>query len=191
MSAESIRPLLRIMVVVPFTGSFLLLSGCGGSYSGTSDYEKFKQQEQGFSVDIEAAGGTATREGKSMYGIERSGWLVDLSGAEINDALITSLTDVAQKDAVFQLNLSNSKITDDQLAKLDAGKVFQKMVELNLSNTAITDAGLDKLSNFHCITDLNLKGSKATKAGATRLGKKQIANPDTPPPFKKQPKLTI
>lgn len=179
------------MIVLPVTCVLLSLSGCGGSYSGKSDYERKKEKEQGFGGLIEAAGGTATKEGRRMYGFELTGWLIDLSGAEITDELITSITEVAQKDAVFQLVLSKSKITDGQLAQLDAGKVLQKTVELNLSDTAITDAGLDKLSNFNCITTLNLKGSKATKAGATRLGKKQIASPDTPRPFRKQPKVTI
>ncbi len=184
-------PLPRVMIVLPFTFVLLLLSGCGGSYSGKSDYEKKKEKEQGFSGLIQAAGGTATKEGKRMKGFEMTGWLIDLSGAEITDELITSITEVAQKDAVFQLILSKSKITDSQLAKLDAGKVLQKTFDLNLSDTAITDAGLDKLSNFHCIETLNLKGSKATQAGATRLGKKQIASPETKKPFQKQPKVTL
>jgi hypothetical protein len=42
-----------------------------------------------------------------------------------------------------------------------------------------------------CLSDLKLKGSKATKAAATRLGKKQMSHPDTPAPLKKQPKVDI
>ena len=161
------------------------------SYSGTSDYEKFKQKQQGFSDLISAAGGTASKEGKSMYGFQMTGWLIDLSGAEITEELITAVTDVAKRTPIFQLVLSKSTITDEQLAQLDAGKVLQKMVILDLSDTTITDAGLDKLSTFHCITELNLKGSQATKAAATRLGERQIAHPDTPRPFKKQPNVSI
>lgn len=178
------------MFALPLACVFFLLSGCG-SFSGTSEYDQAKQGQQGFADVIAAAGGTASREGKRMHGIEMTGWLVDLTGAEITDELIASIAEVAEKEAVFQLVLSKTNITDDQLGKLDNGNVFQKTVVLDLSGTAITDAGLDKMSNFHCITELNLKGSKATKAGATRLGKKQIANPGTPAPFRKQPKVEI
>jgi len=126
-----------------------------------------------------------------MFGFEMSGWMVDLSGAEISEELMAEFLNVGAKDPVFSLNLSESKITDDQLVKLGQGKVLQKTVELDLNDTAISDTGLDGLSNFHCITDLKLKGSTATKAAATRLGKKQMSHPDTPAPFKKQPKVDI
>ncbi|MEZ6059379.1 MAG: hypothetical protein R3C19_03350 [Planctomycetaceae bacterium] len=168
-----------------------VMAGCGGSYYGPSEYELAKQKQQGFSDLIAEAGGTASKEGKRMFGFEMTGWLVDLSGAEISDDLIESITEVAAKDAVFQLVLSKSTITDDQLSQLADGGVFQKMVVLDVTETAVTDAGLDRLTDVHCITELKLKGSSATKAGAARLGSRQIANPDTPAPFKKQPKVDI
>jgi len=184
------RMVVRSMPALQFTGLLILLTGCGG-YSGPSEYQQLKQKLDGFSGVIAAAGGTASKEGKTMYGFQAAGWLIDLTDAKITDELIAAITDVGQSDPVFQLNMSNSKITDDQLAKLDTGKALQKTVDLNLSNTAITDAGLDKLSNFYCITELNLKGSAATAAGAKRMGNKQISNSNTPAPFKKQPKLKI
>lgn len=176
--------------VQTLVGIALFFAGCN-SYSGPSEYQQLKQKQQGFSELIAAAGGKASKEGKAMAGFQMAGWLIDLSNAKISDELIAALVDVGQSDPVFQLNLSNSQITDDQLSKLDAGKVLQKTVNLDLSNTSISDAGLDKLSNFYCITDLNLKGSKATSAGAKRMGSKQISNSNTPAPFKKQPKLKI
>lgn len=166
-----------------------LMCGCG--YTGPSEYEKFKQKEQGFISLISAAGGSAVKEGKTMHGFQMTGWLIDLSNAEITDNVITKIIDVAQDDPVFQLNFSGSSLSDDQLADLDAGTVLQKTVDLNLSGTKITDAGLDRVSNLCCLTTLNLKGSTATAEGAKRLGARKIANPQTPPPFKKQPDLTI
>lgn len=171
-------------------GFMILLSGCN-SYSGPSEYRQLQQKLEGFSAKIEAAGGKAIKEGKAMHGFQMEGWLIDLSNAKINDELIDHIIVVGKTDPVFQLNLSKSNITNEQLAKLDAGNVMQKMVALDLSNTGINDAGLDKLSNFYCLTDLNLKGSSATAAGAKRMGSKQIANSNTPAPFKKQPKLKI
>lgn len=173
-----------------FAGIVIFIAGCN-SYSGPSEYDKFKQNQQSFIEQIAAVGGTASKEGKTLHGFQMAGWLIDLSNAEIADQMIDSLIAVGQEDPVFQLNLSNSNITDEQLAKLDAGKVLQKMVDLNLSNTAITDAGLDQLSNVHCLMDLNLKGTAATSAGAKRLGDRKIAHESTPAPFKKQPKVKI
>ncbi|MEZ6153785.1 MAG: hypothetical protein R3C09_27105 [Pirellulaceae bacterium] len=180
----------RSISVSIFAGIVLLAAGCN-SYSGPSEYQQLKQQQQNFIDQIAAVGGTASKEGKTMFGFQMSGWLFDLSNAELTDQMIEALVEVGQQDPVFQLNLSNTNITDEQLAKLDAGKVLQKMVDLNLSNTAITDAGLDQLSNVHCLMDLNLKGTAATSAGAKRLGDRKIAHESTPAPFKKQPKVKI
>lgn len=170
---------------------FLVVSSGCGLMSGPSEYEKFKQRESTFEGLISNAGGSARKEGKSMYGFHMVGWMIDLSGATLSEKLITEMIEVAQNDPVFDLNLSNTSITDEQLAELDAGNVLQKTVILNLSQTPITDAGLDSLSNFYCLMSLNLKGSKATQEGARRMGEKKIANPQTPAPFKTQPKLEI
>ena len=179
-----LRSLFQIALVIGIT------SGCG-LFSGQSDYEKYKNKEKGFENLIASAGGSAKKEGKAMFGFRMTGWTIDLSGAEITNKVIAQIVEVAQNDPIFDLNLSNTSITDEQLAELDSGNVLQKTVNLNLSQTAITDAGLDALSNFYCISTLNLKGSQATKEGAKRLGDKKIANPQTPAPFKVQPKLEI
>lgn len=170
--------------------AFMLVfaSGCG---SGPSEYEKYMNKGKGFEKAIAGAGGNAKKEGKSMYGFQMTGWTINLSGATLTDDLIGQLVEVAQNDPVFDLNLSKTSLTDEQLAELDSGNVLQKTVNLDLSQTSITDAGLDKLSNFYCITNLNLKGTTATKDGARRLGEKKIANPQTPAPFKKQPAVEI
>ena len=173
-----------------FVLSAMVLTGCGG-YTGPSDYELYKQKQTGFEGVISSAGGTAKKEGKSLHGFTMTGWMINLSGGKVTDKLISQIVEVAQHDPVFELNLSKTAITDAQLAKLDIGKVLQKTVILDLSDTAITDAGLDKLSNFYCISSLNLKGSAATKAGAKRMGDKKIASPITPAPFKKQPEVKI
>ena len=169
----------------------LALGVCGCGYSGPSEYEQYKQKLQGFSDLIVAAGGTASKEGKSMHGFKMTGWLINLSGATITDEIIDQLIFIAKEDPVFQLNFSKSKITDEQLAKLDAGKVLQKTYEMDLSETAITDAGLDRLSNIHILGELKLKGSGATAEGAKRLGERKIASPQTPAPFRTQPNLDI
>jgi hypothetical protein len=189
-SPVSARPRIRLGMLILSCGASLLLSGCGG-YNGPSEYEKLKKKESGFANIIAAAGGTATKEGKAMYGMQMTGWLIDLTKADISDQVISQIIEVAQNDPVFLLKFSGTNITDDQLAELDDALVMQKTFELDLSDTGITDAGLDRVSNVHCLSKLNLKGSSATAEGAKRLGDRKIASPQTPGPFKKQPELTI
>ncbi len=150
--------------------------------------QKLKMQGR-LSGVIAAAGGTAKKEGGSMNGFQMTGWQIDLGGGQVTDEIIDAIIEVGQFDPVFLLNFSGT-ITDERLAKLDANGILQKTIDLNLS-ASISDAGLDRLSNYYCITKLNLKGSKATRAGAKRLGDRMIANPITTMPFKKQPQLEI
>jgi len=170
----------------------LAVSGCGGS-SGTSEYEQMKQKEAGFAETIKAAGGSAKREGRSMGvgKMEGTGWVIDLSNAKITDDVLNAMIERVTAEPIFELNCKGSTLTDDQLAKLDAGKVLQKVFFLDLSSTTISDAGLDKCGNVHCLMELKLKGSKATKAGAKRLGDRKIAHVSTPQMFKTQPKVEL
>ena len=179
----------RLHLVVIFIAG--LCCGCSGLFRGESEYEQQKKKEQGFAGLVEAAGGSAIKEGRILKGFTGVGWFVNLEGAEISSQLLDALVTAVEKDPVYELVLSGSTITDEQLAILDAGKVLQKVIVLDLSKTAITDAGLDKLKNHYVISDLKLSGSQATTAGAKRLGDRQIASPQTPQPFKKQPELDI
>lgn len=168
----------------------LLVSGCGGS-SGVSEYDQMKQQEAGFADIIAAAGGTAKKEGRSLGTgqPQDAGWFIDLSGDKISDELLAAIVAEYANNPVFELNFKGSTITDDQLGKLDAGKVLQKVFVLDLSDTGITDAGLDKCENVHCLSQLRLKGSKATKDGAKRLGERKVAHKSTPKMLQQQPKV--
>lgn len=181
---------LRVLMLVLLLGSLPLLPGCGSSY-GKSEYQKFKESNQVFSDFVAKAGGKAVKEGKTMHGFQMTGWLIDLTGVKITEELIAQIVEVGSVDPVFQLNLSKSNITDEQLVELDAGKVLQKTFDLDLSDTSITDAGLDQLLDIHCLGTLNLKGTKATKDGATRLGQRKIDSPHTPQPFRTQPEVEI
>lgn len=170
----------------------LFATGCGGS-SGSSEYEAMKQKEAGFADVIAAAGGSAKKEGRSL-GIGKPqgiGWFIDLSGDKITDDLIAAIITEYSNTPVFELNLKGSTITDDQLGKLDAGSVLRQMFILDLGDSAITDAGLDKCENVHCLQELRLKGSKATKEGLKRLGQRKIAHKSTPEMFKQPPKSDL
>lgn len=176
---------------LPLKGLCLLVLCCGCGGYGESEYEQVKRRENDFADKVLMAGGSATLEGKAMFGMTGKGWLIDLSGGIISDELIEAMIAAREKDPIFQLDLRGSTITDDQLVRLDQGKVLQQTIKLDLSETAITDAGLDRLQNHYIIAELNIKDSQITEDAARRLGERQINNPQTPGPFKKQPKLDI
>jgi len=172
-------------------GVLLLLSGCSSFWDDTSDFERDRATAGSFSDVIAASGGSAELKGQNFLGFQDAGWNIDLSGATITDELITVIIEAYAKDPVFKLALGKSTITDGQLEKLDEAKVLQKVFVMDLSDTGISDAGLDKLDNMHCLTDLNLLGSKATADGGKRLGARKIASPDTPKLMKSRPKVKI
>lgn len=169
----------------------MIVSGCGLSGGGKSEFEKYQQKENGFIQAVSAAGGKAAKETHTMFGVSKMGWVIDLSGAQITDALIAQIIEAAKFDPIFGMNFSNSKLTNAQLAKLDAGKALERTVQLDLSETAITSEGLDRLSDLLWISVLNLKGSKVTKESGEKLGERKMANPNTPPVFKTQVEIQI
>jgi hypothetical protein len=168
-----------------------IVSGCGSFSSGKNDYERFQQVQTNFINVIVGAGGSASQAEQSMAGFKITGWTINLRGGKVTDAIIEKIIEAARGAPVLDLNLSRTAITDAQLAKLDKAGVLAKTVNLDLSETKISDAGLDQINAVIALTTLNLKGSSATKEGAERLGNRKIANPQTPPPFKKQPEVTI
>ena len=165
-------------------------NGCG-SAPDTTQFDKFKKIEGDFLKSVTDAGGTAKKTTVSLGGFPSPGWQVDLVGGNFTDTLIDQMSEFGATEPLLSLNFSKSKLTNAQLAKLDASKALQKCVELDLSETAISDEGLDKVSNAFSLDALNLKGSAATRAAATRLGQRKISNPQTPAPFRKQPTVQI
>ncbi|QDU42472.1 hypothetical protein [Symmachiella dynata] len=169
---------------------FFLLTGCG-LFEGKSEYQQMLDKRNAFSEMIADAGGSAVMEKRSMHGLNGVGWFIDLSGAELDDALLNAIAEVAKEKSVYELNLADSSITDEQLAQLDKDEVLQKVFFLDLSNTKITDAGLDSVSNIYVIHELNLKGTAVTEAAVKRLGDKQMAQKQTPDAFRTRPKTDI
>ncbi|MCA9158951.1 MAG: hypothetical protein KDA72_11520, partial [Planctomycetales bacterium] len=62
----------RSISVLMFMGIVVHIAGCN-SYSGPSAYQQLKQQQQSFIDQIAAARGTASKEGKTMFGFQMSG----------------------------------------------------------------------------------------------------------------------
>jgi hypothetical protein len=168
----------------------VLTVGCSG-YRGPSDYDKIRQGQDEFAEFVKSAGGMAELKGHLLGNLQDHGWTIDATGMTITDELIERMIEANQEDPVFIMKFGGSTITDEQLEQLDEGKVLQKVFFLDLSETPVTDAGLDRLNKVFAITELNLKGTKATAAAARRLGERKIASPQTPSFLKKQPKVEI
>ena len=169
----------------------LLFTGCSDFFEGESEYEQVQKRNQSFNGLLTEAGGSAVLKGEQVLGFQDAGWFIVLEGSTITDEIITAIIEANEKDPVFQIRLSKSTITNEQLEKLDEAKVLEKVFVMDLSDTEITDDGLDKLNHMHCISQLNLKGSRATADGANRLGQRKISSELTPAPLKKAPQVEI
>lgn len=183
---NGIKPVLSPLMHFATTCALILFAGCGGSYSGESEYDQMMRGKKDFADLIKSAGGSAEEKEFKGYGQEGMAWHIDLSNGKINDDLIDSLGEL---DYIVNLNLSNSNITDKQLLQLDTKSAIKVTLDLDLSGTKITSAAFDKLENFNCLKNVKLKGSKVTKQAVTRFVQKRQGNEKVPDFFKK-PKFT-
>ncbi len=177
----------KLLVVAVGT---LLFSGCG-LFEGKSEHQQMLDKRDQFAELVATYGGSAVFEKRSMDDLAGVGWFIDLSGAEIDDALLNAMAEVVKKKPIFELNLADTSLTDEQLTQLDKADVLQKVIFLNLSNSQITDAGLDGINNFYVIHELNLKGTSVSKEAIKRLGDKQLAQKYTPKDLRKRPNVEI
>lgn len=177
----------KLLVVAVGT---LLFSGCG-LFEGKSEHQQMLDERDQFAELVGTYGGSAVFEKRSMDDLAGVGWFIDLSGAEIDDALLNAMAEVVKKKPIFELNLADTSLTDEQLTQLDKADVLQKVIFLNLSNSQITDAGLDGINNFYVIHELNLKGTSVSKEAIKRLGDKQLAQKYTPKDLRKRPNVEI
>lgn len=181
----------RSLLVLLAGMQLTFLAGCGGMSGGKSNAEQFADRQKALGNSLAGPSGKTALGERSLEGFKQTGWTIDLSGGTVTDATIDKIIEASRSSPVLDLNLSGTAVTDEQLGKLDKAGVFVKTVDLDLSDTKITDAGLDKIETAAVVMNLNIKGSSATQEGAKRLGDRKMKNPSTPPPFKKQPKVTI
>jgi Leucine-rich repeat (LRR) protein len=109
---------------------------------------------------IEAAGGTATRDGAGRI----TG--VDLHASWVTDSDITAL---AALPALTKLDLSMTRITDRGLLEL---KTAPNITDLNLYYAElVSDQGLAVLKGWQRLKRLNLRGSKITDSTLQSLNR--------------------
>ena len=168
----------------------VLNAGCGNSYQGKSEYEEAQELDQVFKNAVQSAGGSAELQSFKKYGQEGQAWVINLSKAQIGDALIDTMVKLGQVAYIAKLDLGQSTITNKQLLKLDAVKACRLTMELDLSNTGLDDATLDQIANLNCLETANLKGTKVTSQAISRFKAKRKGNEDVLPPFK-NPKIAL
>ncbi len=159
--------------------SFLLLavlSGCKGD--GLTDYEREQKKKE---ENVNSLHNQGAKISEKRYPPHGTGYVVDLSGAQLSDSIFQKLKDLKR---VAELDLSKSSLTDDQMGQLN--DVAYLLVKLDLRNTAVTDAGLEKLTNLNVCFNLYLAGTKVTQAGVENFKKQRLARPST-----KTKKMTV
>lgn len=170
-----VRPPISLRVVGLL--ALLLSSGCGPRDGGMNDYAKAQeatQQKVGSLTDLGAKVTRASSPGGEYF-------VVDLSGKTITDDHVRRLIEL---ERVGVLNLSRSTVTDAHIAALHEGGVTRAFHKVDLSHTAVTDTSLDKLPGCKFLAELNLTGSKVTKAGVERFKQARQADSAVGPMFK-------
>jgi len=122
---------------------------------------------------------------KEVQYVQGKAYVVNLSGVAISDDIVKRLKELG---TVTELDMSKSTVTDDQLGAMVANNMFTFLLRFDLSNTGITDAGLEKLDNLLVLNELNLTGSKVTKAAADRWAQKRKSQTHN---LSKNPKIKI
>jgi hypothetical protein len=164
--------LLRLSVLLcPF------VLGCGGS-SNMTDAERVQNSDayraqltlQEAVEQLKRSGGQVEQK---TYPLGEA-WSVKLTGSNsINDATFDHLKTLGR---VAELDLSGSNITDAQLPRL--AEVTAVCFKLNLNNTQITDSGLTALADLPFLMELQLSGTKVSKAAAAKFKATRQANPN-------------
>lgn len=164
---------LRVLLILLL---LVALPGCKGG-NGLSDYQREENKREERESSLRDQGATITTKDYRPYG---TGYVVNLSGAQITDATLQKLKGLngqGHQPRVAELDLSKSSITDGQMDQLN--EVANFLVKLDLSNTEVTDAGLVKLTNLNVCFDLYLAGTKVTSAGVERFKNERLARPMT------------
>lgn len=158
----------------------LASTGCGRG-DGLSDYQRSENARMTLMERLQSQGVKLKEKN-----LDVTAYALDLSGMTITDELIQQLGELVH---LTELNVSKSTITDEQLGKIHDMKLCVRCFKIDLSNTAITDAGLDKLVNLGTLNDLNIAGTKITKAAVERLKTRKLNDQRVPEFLRKAPKV--
>jgi hypothetical protein len=153
--------------------------GCRGD--GLSDYQRSENARLTVMEKIQGQGVKLKEKN-----LDVPAYAVDMRGMTVTDELIDQLGELQN---ITELDLSKSTITDEQLGKLYSTNLCVRCFKLDLSHTGITDAGLDKMANLGVLSELNVAGTKVTKAGTERLKKRKLDDKRIPDFLRKPPRV--
>lgn len=168
-------PLRRVLPAAVFA----LAAGCSPAYDGVSESDKLEMARTAGAGAAKAAGVKMTQKDYPPHG---KAWLVDMSKMTVTDDL---LRQVKSAGYVSELNLSGSTLTDEQLGLINEIGLADNVLKFDLSNTGITDAGFEKLTRMALLSDMNLTGTKVTRAAVDQFLNARKANPNVNAMFKK------
>jgi hypothetical protein len=155
----------------------LALCGCGGN-DGPSDNDRRLQAIQNAQGDLKSKGAKIEQR---TYPIGQA-YSVNLTGMQIDDK---TLRQVQSLGNVSELNLSKTNLSDDHMGLINELKLCTLCLTIDLSHTAITDAGFQKLENLRFLSNLNLTGTKVSRAAVDAFKKKREGDPSVAEGFRK------
>jgi hypothetical protein len=157
------------------------LAGC--RREDPNDYQHQQQRHEAAAAALRDMGAQVT-EVPDPRGLS---WAVTMSGKPVPDEFFDHLEKLGY---ITQLDLSRTNITDAQAKRLNKKEIGTLLLKLDLSHTPVTDDDLDQLDNLLLLTDLNLVGTKVTRAGVERFRTKRSSDPKIMPQFK-SPKIRL
>jgi hypothetical protein len=168
--SKPVLALIAVGVALVLIAGYWFWPGDKGQ-SGPSDYDRMVQSAKEAGDVITSRGGKV-KDAPNPLG--KKTWAVSLSGLTIDDSLLQNCQDLG---TIIDLDLSKSTVTDELLDEMNKMQLTSLLLKLDLSHTAVTDAGLDKLDHMVVLRDLNLVGTKCTKAGVDRFVRNRDKQP--------------
>jgi hypothetical protein len=157
--------------------ALLALVGCGPK-GGPSDNDRRMQAIQNATDDLKCKG---VKIEDRNYPQGRA-VAVNLNGFEVNEQVLRQVKGLGN---VSELNLSKTGFGDDHVGLVNELGLFTLALKLDLSNTALTDVGFQKLENLRFLSQMNLKGTKVSRAAVENFKKKRENDTGILPLFRK------
>lgn len=156
--------------------ALLAVSGCGKG-DGVSDYDRKMQGIQNAAEDLKSKG--AKIEDRNFP--QGQAKAVNLTGMQVDDQLLRQVKSLGN---ITELNLSKSTLKDEHMALFNELGLGTLAMKLDLSHTSITNAGFEKLDNLRFLGQLNLTGTKVTRATVENFKKKRQTDARILPMFR-------
>ena len=179
-SSDGSLTITQIVAVLVIVGIVVTVSlvGCGACSLGSGglpERERIELDRLAAVEELKKNGATVEERKYPGFG---DAWSVNLSGATITDETFDRLE---ESSPVSELILAGSTVNDAHAERISSLRVGSTLRKLDLSKTEFTDAGLAQLKNLTVLAELNVTGTKVTKAATDKFQKDRNENPSTLP----------